>query len=130
MCGNAPSCPSVYGSALAPKPPLFSYPPTYLPQLKGEGEGGGARYLARHLGAWLPCLCAAASPLTPLPAIGPPTLPTCEQLKERQGILDRILEDGCSAICRGLFKKETDVSVFEGAAVTTGLREAGYIEGR
>lgn len=37
------------------------------------------------------------------------------KLKERSGVLDRIQADGTSAICRGLLKKESDVTIFTGA---------------
>eukprot|EP00878_Enallax_costatus_P029564 GHUV01032073.1.p2 GENE.GHUV01032073.1~~GHUV01032073.1.p2 ORF type:complete len:101 (-),score=29.38 GHUV01032073.1:497-799(-) len=54
----------------------------------------------------------------------------CMQLKERQGSIERILPDGCSAVCKGLFKKETDMAMFERAKVTTGRGEEGYVEGK
>ncbi|KIZ07588.1 Selenocysteine-specific elongation factor [Monoraphidium neglectum] len=50
--------------------------------------------------------------------------------KERCGTIERIAPDGSHAICRGLFKKETDVGPFMGAAVTTARGEAGAVEGR
>ncbi|KAI8468590.1 MAG: SelEFm [Monoraphidium minutum] len=50
--------------------------------------------------------------------------------KERAGAIDRIAPDGSYAICRGLFKKESDVEPFLGAAVVTARGEVGVIEGR
>jgi selenocysteine-specific elongation factor len=50
------------------------------------------------------------------------------QLKERQGNISRIAPDGCSAVCKGLFKKESDISFFEGAKVLTGRGEPGVIQ--
>jgi selenocysteine-specific elongation factor len=35
-----------------------------------------------------------------------------------------------SAVCSGVFKKETDISIFQNARVTTGRGEQGSIEGR
>jgi selenocysteine-specific elongation factor len=52
------------------------------------------------------------------------------QAKERQGLVARIQPDGMSATCSGLFKRETDMSIFQGARVMTGRREQGTIEGR
>lgn len=43
------------------------------------------------------------------------------QVKERRGVIERVQPDGTTAVCRGLFKKETDISVFVGLKV----REAG-----
>ena len=39
------------------------------------------------------------------------------QVKERQGVIERIQPDGTTAVCKGLFKKETDMSVFNGLKV-------------
>ncbi|KAF6264343.1 SelEFf [Scenedesmus sp. NREL 46B-D3] len=50
--------------------------------------------------------------------------------KQRQGVIARIAPDGMSAVCSGLFKRETDISIFQGARVTTGRGEQGSIEGR
>lgn len=36
------------------------------------------------------------------------------KVKRKEGCIDRILPDGCTAVCRGFFKKETDLSVFVG----------------
>lgn len=52
------------------------------------------------------------------------------QPKERQGLVSRIAPDATSAVCSGLFKKETDISIFQGARVVTGRGEWGSIEGR
>ena len=34
------------------------------------------------------------------------------KLKSKHGIIERLAGDGCTAICRGMFKKETDMSLF------------------
>lgn len=60
----------------------------------------------------------------------PPPLPPRAQLKERAGSIERLAPDGGSAVCRGLFKKETDMGLFEGLRVTTGAGEVGVIAGR
>jgi hypothetical protein len=52
------------------------------------------------------------------------------QVKERQGAISRIAPDGCSAVCKGLFKRESDLSFFEGAKVVTGRGEVGTIQVR
>lgn len=39
------------------------------------------------------------------------------KLKQKQGSLDRISSDGTSAVCKGMFKKETDLSLFSGMQV-------------
>jgi selenocysteine-specific elongation factor len=52
------------------------------------------------------------------------------QVKERQGVIERIAADGCSAVCKGLFKKETDMAIFEGATIVTGRGEVGVIQGK
>jgi selenocysteine-specific elongation factor len=39
------------------------------------------------------------------------------QVKERQGSIERMQPDGITAVCKGLFKKETDISVFTGLKV-------------
>ena len=60
----------------------------------------------------------------------PPLQKQQPQPKERTGTIERIAPDGASAICRGMFKRETDVTPFLGATVTTGRGEAGAVEGR
>lgn len=50
------------------------------------------------------------------------------QLKERIGSISRVAPDGCSAVCKGLFKKESDISFFEGAKVVTARGEVGIIQ--
>ena len=37
--------------------------------------------------------------------------------KRKAGALDRVAKDGLSAVCRGMFKKETDISLFSGMRV-------------
>ncbi len=39
------------------------------------------------------------------------------QIKERIGCIERMQPDGTTAVCKGLFKKETDISVFTGLKV-------------
>ena len=34
------------------------------------------------------------------------------KLKQRRGVVDRISSDQQSAVCRGMFKKDTDISLF------------------
>ena len=34
--------------------------------------------------------------------------------KQREGVIERVEGDGCTAICRGMFKKDTDLSKFTG----------------
>jgi hypothetical protein len=51
-------------------------------------------------------------------------------MKERIGGISRIAPDGCSAVCKGLFKRESDISFFEGAHVITGRGEPGVIQVR
>lgn len=52
-----------------------------------------------------------------------PTSPTALQqlkiykLKQKQGSIDRVSPDGLSAVCKGMFKKETDISLFAGMKV-------------
>eukprot|EP00798_Chlamydomonas_sp_ICE-L_P015848 gene15848-21975_t len=50
------------------------------------------------------------------------------KMKERQGQIERILPDGTSAVCKGFFKKESDITAFVGLKVVTGLGEQGVIE--
>jgi len=40
------------------------------------------------------------------------------KLKRRTGSIDRMNKDGLSAVCKGMFKKETDISVFVGLKVS------------
>lgn len=40
------------------------------------------------------------------------------KLKQRTGSIDRVSNDGLSAVCKGMFKKETDISVFVGLKVS------------
>lgn len=35
--------------------------------------------------------------------------------KSRQGSVERVEADGCTAVCRGMFKKDTDMALFTGA---------------
>ncbi|GAX74045.1 hypothetical protein CEUSTIGMA_g1495.t1 [Chlamydomonas eustigma] len=51
------------------------------------------------------------------------------KVKERQGSIERMQPDGITAICKGLFKKETDISVFAGLKVHTTSGQEGVIEG-
>lgn len=40
------------------------------------------------------------------------------KVKQRTGSIDRVNKDGLSAVCKGMFKKETDISVFVGLKVS------------
>ena len=40
------------------------------------------------------------------------------KLKQKQGSIDRVSPDGLSAVCKGMFKKETDISLFTGMKVS------------
>jgi hypothetical protein len=49
------------------------------------------------------------------------------KLKRREGVLERYV-DGYSAVGKGLFKKETDISQFVGLRVRTEAGEEGTIQ--
>ncbi|KAK9906478.1 hypothetical protein WJX75_002571 [Coccomyxa subellipsoidea] len=51
------------------------------------------------------------------------------KLKTRSGSIDRIANDGFSAVCKGMFSKDTDISLFAGMKVTTQNGATGTIEG-
>ncbi|KAK9818119.1 hypothetical protein WJX72_007434 [[Myrmecia] bisecta] len=51
------------------------------------------------------------------------------KVKQKTGVVERVSKDGTSAICRSLFKKETDISLFTGMKVVTSAGEVGTIEG-
>ena len=40
------------------------------------------------------------------------------KVKQRAGSIDRVDKDGLGAVCKGMFKKETDISVFAGLKVS------------
>lgn len=42
------------------------------------------------------------------------------KVKRRTGAIDRVTGDGHSAVCKGMFKKETDISLFSGMRVHSG----------
>lgn len=73
-----------------------------------------------------------AQPKVRLPTRPPPPAPRphSTQPKVRTGTIERVAPDGSHAIVRGLFKKESDLRPFEGAAVTTGAGAPGVIAGR
>jgi len=48
--------------------------------------------------------------------------------KERTGVVERVKDDGRSAVCREMFKKETDLSLFQGMTVSSRVGP-GRIEG-
>ena len=50
------------------------------------------------------------------------------KLKRREGVIER-LQDDKSAICKGMFKRETDLSMFQGMKVFTDRGEEGIISG-
>ena len=39
------------------------------------------------------------------------------KLKQKKGSIDRVTPDGLSAVCKGMFKKETDIGLFSGMKV-------------
>lgn len=41
------------------------------------------------------------------------------KLKQRHGLIDRVLPDGRTAICKGLFKRDSDISAFIGMKVSS-----------
>eukprot|EP00884_Botryococcus_braunii_P021357 jgi/Botrbrau1/7905/Bobra.9_2s0078.2 len=49
--------------------------------------------------------------------------------KQKSGRIERVLEDGKTAICHGMLKKESDISLFCGMKVKSGAGEVGTIEG-
>ena len=52
------------------------------------------------------------------------------KVKLKQGTLERVEKDGQTVICKGLFKKETDLSPFVGMEVTAaGGTKRGRIQG-
>ncbi len=59
------------------------------------------------------CLAAALDPDEP------PGLAALRvyKTKQRAGSVERVARDGRSAVCRGMFKKETDLSAFTGMQV-------------
>jgi hypothetical protein len=36
------------------------------------------------------------------------------KVKQREGTVERVEADGCTAVCRGMFQKETDLTLFAG----------------
>lgn len=44
------------------------------------------------------------------------------KLKAKHGVIERVGRDGRTAICRGMFKKETDLSMFRGMKVLCPVR--------
>ncbi|EFN58810.1 hypothetical protein CHLNCDRAFT_48540 [Chlorella variabilis] len=50
--------------------------------------------------------------------------------KQREGAIERIEADGCTAVCRGMFQKETDLALFTGMRVVAAPGgQEGRIEG-
>ena len=49
--------------------------------------------------------------------------------KQRDGVIERLQDEGRTAICKGMFKKETDINVFAGLRVTASTGGVGTIEG-
>ena len=50
------------------------------------------------------------------------------KMKQREGVVERVVDDN-TVIGKGMFKKETDLSMFAGMSVVTGDGEVGKIEG-
>lgn len=51
------------------------------------------------------------------------------KLRRKEGVMERVLPDGSTAVCRGMFKKETDMGRFTGMKVETATGETGTIQG-
>ena len=51
------------------------------------------------------------------------------RLKQKQGTIERVAADGHSAVCKGMFKKETDISLFSGMKVSRKHRPAASVLG-
>ena len=51
------------------------------------------------------------------------------RLKQKQGTIERVAADGHSAVCKGMFKKETDISLFSGMKVSSECRPAASLLG-
>lgn len=51
------------------------------------------------------------------------------RLKQKQGTIERVAADGHSAVCKGMFKKETDISLFSGMKVSSKRRPAASVLG-
>ena len=49
------------------------------------------------------------------------------KLKRKVGALDRVAKDSLSAVCRGMFKKETDISLFAGMRVWRPFPSAPHV---
>ena len=43
------------------------------------------------------------------------------KLKGREGVVERVEPDGCTAVCRGMFKKESDMTAFQGESLLCSL---------
>jgi len=52
------------------------------------------------------------------------------KLKTREGVIERIESDGCTAICRGMFSKDSDLSRFVGMQIIGPGGLAGILQGR
>jgi selenocysteine-specific elongation factor len=50
-------------------------------------------------------------------------------VRRREGSVERVEADGCTAVCRGMFQKDSDLARFAGLAVAGPRGEAGVIEG-
>ena len=51
------------------------------------------------------------------------------KVKRREGVVERVQDGGRTAICKGMFKKETDINIFTGLRVTASTGACGTIEG-
>lgn len=51
------------------------------------------------------------------------------KLKAREGAVERVEGDGCTAVCRGMFTRDSDLSRFLGMAVAGPAGERGVLEG-
>jgi len=69
--------------------------------------------------------------VAPLDASNPQQLARLRvfRVKQREGVVERVNKDGCTAVCRGMFKKETDIGHFAGMQVSTPGGITGVLEG-
>jgi hypothetical protein len=60
---------------------------------------------------------APSSVLVGVPTVSPVCGGRAPQVKQKHGTVDRVNPGGQSAVCKGMFKKETDISLFTGMKV-------------
>lgn len=74
-----------------------------------------------HIGA---CRLALHGRLCLLPPANAPLhgLLRVYKRKGREGALERVEPDGCTAVCRGMFKKESDLTAFQGEQAASTIK--------